>query len=87
MSRSSVMFVIGAFVLLLGLFTGLTSGCFGNFAFGGVTCQLWGIWDLPFSQAVWFAIEWVVIAAGAVILVVAVLTQRRQTAAPKGTAS
>ena len=78
------MFVTGAFVLLLGLFTGLTSGCFGNFAFGGTTCQLWGIWDLPFSQAVWFTIEWGVIAAGAVIIIIAVLTRRKQIADPKG---
>ena len=76
--------LLGGFVVLLGIFTGLTSGCFGNFAFGGVTCQLWGIWDLPFSQGVWFAIEWGVIVAGAAILIVGVLLRKKNRSVPSG---
>jgi len=62
---------VGAIVLLLGVLTMSTYRCFGNFAFGGVTCSLWGI--TPFPEVAGLIISWGLITAGVVILLVALL--------------
>ena len=77
MRRSSGALVVGALVLLFGIYSGYTNRCLGNFGnFSGVTCSLWGI---PVPEAAFWVIGWGLILAGIGILVVAILVRSGET--------
>ena len=80
MRRSWGIMAIGAFVLIFGIFSGSYNGCFGNFAFGGETCTLWGF---DVSQTVFYVVGWGLMLAGIVILVVGLIVRSGET--PKAT--
>jgi len=63
---------LGAVLLLLGVWAGYSGGCFGNFAFGGVSCYLWGF---PLPEAVLYAIFYGLVSAGILLIFVSILVR------------
>jgi len=66
----AIFMVSGAVLVLLGVWAGYSGGCFGNFAFGGVSCYLWGF-SVP--ETVAYAIPWGLMLAGITVIVVSFL--------------
>jgi len=61
----TILTALGAILLLLGIWAGYSGGCFGNFAFGGVSCYLWGF---QISQTALTVIFWGLITGGIAVM-------------------
>ncbi len=79
-----VISAIGALVLVFGIYSGSVNGCFGNFAFGGVSCSLWSI---PVPEVVFYIVGWGVIIAGIGILVLGLLMREKHRSIPPSEAA